>query len=133
MKKFLSLGLVCAALVCFCALPAVNAADAPADGQAMSHTKKPVTFNHSTHKSADCKVCHHTWDGAAAVKKCSDAGCHDNFDKKDKSVHSYYLAMHTKKAKKTDSCVSCHKKTAGKDKAMKKKLTGCKKSACHPE
>ncbi len=131
MKKFLSIGIVCAALVCFAALPVLNAADAPADGLSMAKTPKPVTFNHSTHTGDDCKVCHHTWDGAAPVKKCSEAGCHDNMDKKDKSVNSYYQAMHSKKAAKA-TCVSCHKKVAGKDKAKKKQLTGCKKSACHP-
>lgn len=132
MKKILSLGLVCAALVCFAALPNLNAADAPADGLKMAKTKNAVTFNHSTHASEDCKACHHKWDGAAAIKKCSDAGCHDNFDKKDKSVNSYYQAMHTRKAKETESCLSCHKAAAGKDKAKKKELTGCRKSACHP-
>lgn len=136
MKKFLSIGVVCAALVCFCALPVVSAVDAPADGLKMEKTKKPVVFNHSTHKADDCKTCHHTWDGASEVKSCSAAGCHDNFDKKDKSVNSYYQATHSKKAKKAPSCVSCHKDYAKKNKlkkADKKKLTGCKKSACHPE
>lgn len=135
MKKFMTLGLVCFALVCFCALPALNAADAPADGLKMEKSKKAkkhVVFNHSTHQSEDCKVCHHTWDGAAAVKACSAAGCHDNFDKKDKSVHSYYQATHSRKAKKAPSCLSCHKKVAKKDKSKKKMLTGCSKSACHP-
>ncbi|WP_461209699.1 cytochrome c3 family protein [Desulfocurvus sp. DL9XJH121] len=131
MKRFLTMGLVCAALVCFCALPALNAADAPADGLKMANTKKPVTFNHSTHKGEDCKVCHHTWDGAAPIKKCSDAGCHDKFDKKDKSKNSYYQAIHSKKASKP-TCVSCHKDVAGADKDKKKLLTGCNKSACHP-
>lgn len=131
MKKFLTLGLVCFALVCFCALPALNAADAPADGLKLANTKKNVTFNHSTHKGEDCKACHHTWDGSSAIKKCTDAGCHDSFDKKDKSEHGYYNAMHTKKGAHK-SCVACHKDAAGKDKDKKKLLTGCSKSACHP-
>jgi len=133
MKKILSLGLVCAALVCFCALPVLNAADAPADGLKMANTGKPVTFNHSTHASVDCKACHHKWDGAGAVKKCSTAGCHDKFDKKDKSVNSYYQAIHNKKPQGTQSCLSCHKDAAGSDKDKKKALTACKGSACHAD
>lgn len=131
MNKFFTMGLVCAALVCFAALPALNAADAPADGLKMEKTDKPVVFNHSTHTSEDCKVCHHTWDGSAAIKKCSDAGCHDVMDRKDKSVNSYYQALHNRRAERP-TCVSCHKDVAGKDKEMRKKLTSCRGSACHP-
>lgn len=132
MKKMLSIGAVCAAMVCFWAVAGVSAVDAPADGLKMEKTKKPVVFNHSTHTSADCQTCHHTWDGAAPIKSCAAAGCHDNFDKKDKSVHSYFKATHNRRAKEVPSCVSCHKKTAGKDRDLKKKLTGCRKSVCHP-
>ncbi len=130
MKKFLSMGLICAALVCFAALPALNAADAPADGLKLAATEKPVVFNHSTHKATDCKACHHKWDGAAPIQKCNNAGCHDVMDKKDKTVNSYYQAMHNKKAAKP-TCLSCHVDAAGKDKELKKKLTSCKGSACH--
>lgn len=132
MKKILSLGVICFAVACFCALPVLNAADAPADGLKMENTKNPVVFNHSTHKDSTCQDCHHKWDGASAIKKCSDAGCHDNLDKKAKGQDSYYKAMHNRRVKETDSCISCHGKVAGKDKAKKKHLTGCKKSACHP-
>lgn len=132
MKKFVSMGLMSAAVMCFVALPAVNAADAPADGLKMAKTAKPVVFNHSTHKADDCKACHHTWDGAGAIQSCAAAGCHDVMDKKDKSVNSYYLAMHNKKAAHP-TCVSCHADKAGDDKDLKKKLTGCKGSACHAE
>ncbi|NJB68209.1 hypothetical protein GGQ74_001882 [Desulfobaculum xiamenense] len=133
MKKILSLCVVCFAVACFCALPVLNAADAPADGLKMAKTAKAVVFNHGTHKDAKCQDCHHKWDGASAIKKCSDAGCHDNFDKKAKDASSYYQAMHAKKVKAADSCISCHLKAAGSDKDKKKQLTGCKKSACHPE
>lgn len=132
MKKFVSLGLMSAAVMCFVALPAVNAADAPADGLKMAKTEKPVVFNHSTHKANECKECHHTWDGAGAIGSCSEAGCHDVMDKKDKSVNSYYQAMHNKKAAHP-TCVSCHADVAGQDQEMKKKLTSCKGSACHAE
>lgn len=131
MKKSLFVSFLCAVVVCAFALSSVSASNAP-DGLKMAKTKKPVTFNHSTHKSAKCADCHHKSGGdESKIKACSAAGCHDNMNKKDKSDASYYKAMHGK-GKTISSCVSCHKKTAGKDKAMKKKLAGCKKSVCHP-
>lgn len=131
MKRVFSMMLACAAIVCFCAVAAM-AAQAPADGLKMAKTSKNVVFNHSAHKASDCKECHHTWDGAGAIKKCSDAGCHDVFDKADKSVKSYYQAMHNKKAK-LSTCVSCHTDAAAKlDKEAGKKLKSCAKSVCHP-
>lgn len=132
MKKLLTAG-VCALIVCAFALPNLYAVDAPADGIKMAYTASPVVFNHSTHKSADCTACHHTWDGSSEVKKCTTSGCHDNMDKKDKSVHSYYQTVHGKGGA-VATCVSCHKdfvKAGNKDR--KKELTSCKKSACHPE
>lgn len=132
MKKILFLGVVCFAIASFCALPVLNAADAPADGLKMEATKQPVTFNHSTHGDYECKDCHHQWDGSSAIKKCSDAGCHDNFDRKAKGPDSYYQAMHNRRVKDVQSCISCHGDVAGKDREMKRELTGCRKSACHP-
>ncbi len=124
---------VCALVLGVFAIPALYAADVPPDGLKMENTKNPVTFNHSTHKAEECVVCHHMSGGdASKIKKCSSEGCHDNFDKKDKSVHNYYKAMHGKGDKGTHSCLSCHKEKAGNDKDKKKELAGCKKSVCHP-
>ncbi|MEW5775058.1 MAG: cytochrome c3 family protein [Thermodesulfobacteriota bacterium] len=132
MKRVFSVFLTSAVVVCFFAVAALAAAKAPADGLKMAKTQKSVVFNHSTHKKVDCKDCHHEWDGAGAVKKCSDAGCHDVMDKADKSVKSYYQAMHNKKAK-VSTCVSCHDAEAAKlDKEAGKKLKSCAKSVCHP-
>ncbi len=123
---------VCALVLGVFAIPALYAADAPPDGLKMENTKNAVTFNHSAHKAEPCEACHHmAKDNPANIKKCSSAGCHDNFDKKDKSVHSYYQAIHGKGGT-VHSCVSCHKEKAGDDKAKKKELAGCKKSVCHP-
>lgn len=131
MKKIFFLGLLL--LVTAFALTAVAAAPkAPADGLKMDKTKKVVVFNHSTHKDIQCVDCHHPVDGKENYQNCASAGCHDNFDQKDKSVHSYYQAMHKKKGNKFDTCVSCHEKVAGADKAKKKELAGCAKSKCHP-
>lgn len=118
------------------AMPLI-AADAPADGLKMAATKKAknhVIFNHSTHTSADCAACHHPVDGKENYGKCSNDGCHSTAKADKKKAGSYYKIIHAKKVGKSGiaTCVSCHKETAGKDKAMKKALTGCKKSKCHP-
>lgn len=132
MKKTLLMSLLCAALVCAFGLASLHAADAPADGLKMEKTKNPVTFNHSAHASIDCKECHHKWDGAGAVQPCYASGCHDKLDRKDKSEHSYYKAMHGR-GKTVSSCLSCHKEEAKKmDKAAKKAMKSCRKSKCHP-
>jgi len=131
MKRIVFASLVCAALVLAVALPSLFAVDAPADGIKLAYFAKVVTFNHTTHKAQDCKVCHHTWDGAAAIQKCSVAGCHDSMDKKDKTEKSLYNCIHGKGAHPT--CLDCHKQTAGADKDKKSALTGCKGSKCHPE
>lgn len=131
MKKIFALGILL--LVSAFALTAIAAPAAPADGLKMEKTKKPVVFNHTTHASVACAECHHPVNGVEDYRKCSTAGCHDNFDPKDKkSINSYYQAMHKAKGAKFDTCVSCHVKVAGDDKAKKKELAGCAKSKCHP-
>ncbi|MGE4298268.1 MAG: cytochrome c3 family protein [Desulfovibrionaceae bacterium] len=128
MKKMLFICMVCAAVICAFSLSTVFAVDAPADGLKLAHTKNNVVFNHSTHTTTKCEVCHHK---GGDNYKCSTAGCHDDFDKKSKSETSYYNTMH-KGSKDRPSCVACHKDAAGADKDKKKMLTSCKKSACHP-
>lgn len=131
MKKLFTC-LVAAAIVCAFALPNLYAVDAPADGIKMEKTSNPVVFNHSTHQAEDCEFCHHKSGGDLAnIKACSSEGCHDAFDKKDKTEKNYYKAMHGKH-KTIPTCVSCHREKAGKDKELKKKLTSCKGSVCHP-
>lgn len=129
--------LLLSAIICLCAalvLPAIAAQpEVPADGIKMTKSgKKEVIFNHSTHKDEECNVCHHPVDGKDDYRPCGTEGCHDITGTKDKSVHSYNQAMHKKKDNKHQSCVSCHEKLAGDDKAKKKELAGCAKSKCHP-
>ncbi len=105
----------------------------PADGLKMEKSKKPVVFNHSTHKEVSCASCHHPVDGKEDYRKCSTAGCHDDLKAK-KGTKSYYFVLHAKKGTKFDTCVSCHVKVAkdkGYDKDKTKMLTGCAKSGCH--
>ncbi len=129
MRKQLFIALVAVFALAF-ALPLV-AADAPADGLKMQSTKKPVVFNHSTHKTAKCVDCHHLVDGKENFQKCGTAGCHSTDAADKKKADSYYNVIHSKKAKMS-TCISCHAEAAGGDKAKKKELTGCKGSKCHP-
>lgn len=130
-KMFLGM---CAALVLALTIPALAAKpDVPADGLKMEKTKTPVVFNHSTHKSAQCGECHHPVDGKENYSKCATAGCHDVFDRKDKSVKSYYNVMHSKSKLKFDTCMSCHQLAVEKAPDKKKDLTACKGSKCHPQ
>lgn len=134
MKK-LFMCFVVAACVCAFALPNLYAVDPPADGSMMDKTKQPVAFNHSTHQDEDCEFCHHmSKDDPANIKSCSSEGCHDVFDMKDKTQQSYYKAIHGNH-KTIPTCLSCHreKAKASGDKELKKKLTSCKGSACHPK
>ncbi len=120
------------------AAPAMAQPEVPADGLKMEASKKPVIFNHSTHKDVSCASCHHPVDGKEDFRKCSTAGCHDDFKAK-KGVKSYYNVMHARKGK-FDSCISCHNKVikekgidvkSPEGKEYKKMMTGCAKSGCH--
>jgi hypothetical protein len=132
MKKKLLLCLFCGVLVLGVSLPSLYAVDAPGDPIKLSNVPNKkysaVMFKHSVHADKECTACHHTWDGASPVKKCTDSGCHDQLDSKvKKGVHSYYNAIHARKGS-NNSCLSCHKKI--EDKAKKKLLTNCTKG-CH--
>ena len=54
-----------------------------------------MTFNHSTHKTVECVVCHHPVDGKESYAKCATAGCHDNLKDK-KGTNSLYYVVHAK-------------------------------------
>ena len=132
MRKMFILGVFC--ILAAFVLPALAAQpEAPADGLKMEKSgKKVVVFNHGTHKTFKCVDCHHPVNGKEDYRPCATAGCHDIQGQKDKSVNSYYQAMHKAKDPQHQSCVSCHAKQAGDDKDKKKELTGCAKSKCHP-
>lgn len=123
-----------ALLVLALAIPAIAAQPAaPADGLKMEATgKKVVVFNHTTHKDVTCVQCHHPVDGKEDFRKCNTSGCHDNMDRKDKSERGYYQAMHGKTSDKIKSCVACHTEVAAAKPDLKKELTACKGSKCHP-
>lgn len=131
MKKTLLLSLLCAALVVAFALPSLHAAPAAPADMVIKHFTEPlgkkaqakVPFSHTGHAQTDCKVCHHKWDGSAAVVGCASDGCHTDLKAK-KGDASLYMAFH---AKGDTSCQGCHK--AQKKAGQKTGPTSCK--ACH--
>lgn len=136
MRNVFLLALLSAFVLSVC-VGGVFAAEAPKEPIELKYFPKlQVKFPHAPHEAhkVECQVCHHKWDGQGAVKACGSAGCHDVFDRKDKSEKSLYKAIHTK-SKDPINCLTCHKKQVKEkkgDKEFKKKMTGCKGSACHP-
>lgn len=98
----------------------------------LEYLKKAVDFPHAPHTGAACVTCHHTWTGSEPMPKCSDSGCHDVMDPKDKTVRSFYNMVHGRGSEAVSSCLACHKEEAKKQPEKRKELTGCVKSACHP-
>ncbi len=136
MRKVFLLAFLCAIAVCV-SVGSVLAADAPSQPIELKYFPKlQVQFPHAPHAAhnVECQKCHHKWDGQGEVKACGSAGCHDVYDKKDKTEKSLYNAIHGK-SENPISCLSCHKMQVENkkgDKDFKKKMTGCKGSACHP-
>ena len=135
MKKSLIIGLMVAALICVFALPAVIAANAPADVITMTvpagekATKAEVVFPHKKHVDGglDCLVCHHKAADKDSIKGCSIEGCHTDASKgAKKDPKGFYQAFHSKAS--DASCLACHKK---EKKAGKAVPVGCKE--CHPK
>ncbi|THB65010.1 MAG: cytochrome C [Desulfovibrio sp.] len=127
--KTLSLAALTLAVVF--AAPALFAEQTGIDGIQLDYLAKIVTFNHSSHADLDCAKCHHQWDGASDITGCATPGCHDVFDKQDRTERSLYHVIH-KGSGDIGGCVSCHKAEAGDDRERKKLLAGCARSACHP-
>ena len=130
MKKTMVLTLAGLAICLFFALPVLYAQDAPSaivemDNMDGGANNLVVPFDHSAHAALGCEECHHTGE----MSNCSTAGCHDVFDKADKSASSYYFVMHGDAARST--CMSCHK-SADVDADRLKALKGCRNSVCHP-
>ena len=72
---------------------------------------------------------------AIAAQPPVPAGCHDNLKDK-KGTNSLYYVVHAKEKAdaplKHQSCLSCHVKVVAEKPDLKKELTGCAKSKCHP-
>ncbi|AGW12253.1 cytochrome c3 family protein [Megalodesulfovibrio gigas] len=124
--------LVLSVVLLAAAVGAVAAPQSPSSPLTLRYLKKEVVFPHAAHGALECRTCHHPWDGENPMPKCSEAGCHDVFDAKDKSEKSFYKIVHGPGAAAAPSCLACHKDTAAKNPERKKVLTGCAGSACHP-
>lgn len=132
--KAVTIVLSCAALLLAVALPSLYAVDSPSDPIEMAYLpSKTVMFPHTPHKDFECQKCHHKWDGKSDIVACASSGCHDSFDKKDRSEKSLYNMIHGKGSDTQMSCLACHKEQAGKDKDKRKKMLSCMGSACHPK
>ena len=127
--------------LCLLACCSLARAAAPEQPSEMNWTRRPVPFSHQAHFTALsdrgsqeelCVLCHHPVEGRESFLTCATEGCHDELNPKDKSVQSYFQATHKKKTETFHSCVSCHEQAAGSDTGRKKRLAGCKDSACHP-
>lgn len=107
--------------------------EAPSEPVAITGSKKTVMFPHDKgHEKYDCVICHHKVDGKESFAKCADAGCHDDLTAK-KGEKSLYYVMHSKSQElKHQTCMSCHVKIVAEKPDLKKALTGCSQSKCHP-
>lgn len=99
---------------------------------AFKGSKKTVMFPHAAHAKVECVVCHHKVNGEPTFQKCASSGCHDDLTAK-KGEKSLYFVVHNKGADlRHQSCLACHSKVAEEKPDLKKELTGCSKSKCHP-
>ena len=132
MKKVLVLTCIMVFTLALAAFAAPAAPDKPLE---FKGSQKTVMFPHAVHAKVECVTCHHKVDGKESYAKCATAGCHDNLKDK-KGTNSLYYVMHAKEKAdaplKHQSCLSCHVKVVAEKPDLKKDLTGCAKSKCHP-
>ena len=83
------------------------------------------------HAKVECVTCHHQVDGKESFAKCGSSGCHDDLTGKQGEKSLYYV-VHTKKELKHNNCIGCHSKVVEGKPDLKKDLTACAKSKCHP-
>lgn len=129
MKKFMFLAYI---LTLALALPAL-AAQPPVPDKPLEFkgSKKTVMFPHAPHQKVECVTCHHKVQDKETFQKCATAGCHDDLTAK-KGEKSLFYVVHTKTGLKHQTCLECHTKVVAEKPELKKDLTGCAKSKCHP-
>lgn len=134
-RMFGSMGLL--ALAALVACPTLSGAEGrpevPGAPLPFSGSKKTVMFDHlKGHKDIECVVCHHRVDGKETYAKCANEACHFDLTAK-KGVDSLYYVVHSKsKELKHATCLSCHTRTVAEKPDIKKQMTGCSQSWCHP-
>ena len=110
-----------------------NQPEVPKDPVAIKGSKKTVMFPHANHSKIECVVCHHKVDGKENFQKCATAGCHDNLEEKKGLNRLYFLIQRNRKELKHKTCLECHAKVVAEKPDLKKAMTSCKGSKCHPE
>lgn len=129
MKKIFALTCTLALLFAVSAWAAPAAPDKPVE---IKGSQKSVMFPHTTHAKIECVTCHHLVDGKESYAKCGSSGCHDDLTAK-KGEKSLFYAIHSKSEDlKHTSCMACHTKVVAEKPELKKEMTGCAKSRCHP-
>lgn len=144
MRKLFLPGFVCGAvcsLIVAAPLVAVQATEGqsgdtpemPREPIALTGSKKTVMFSHvQGHEDIKCVVCHHNVNDKPSFAKCSASGCHDDLTAR-KGERSLYFVVHNKGAGlKHQSCMKCHAEVVAEKPDLKKALTGCTQSRCHP-
>ena len=117
MKKFMFLACI---LTLALALPALAAQPpVPDKPLELKGSKKTVMFPHAPHQKVECVTCHHKVQDKENFQKCATAGCHDDLTAKKGEKSLFY-------------CLLCHTKVVAEKPELKKDLTGCAKSKCHP-
>ena len=128
MKKIFALTCMLALIFAVSAWAAPAAPDKPVE---IKGSQKAVMFPHAPHEKVECVTCHHLVDGKESFAKCGSAGCHDDLTAK-KGEKSLFYVIHTKTGLKHTNCAECHSKVVAEKPDLKKDLTGCAKSKCHP-
>ena len=128
MKKVLVLTCIMVFALALSAFAAPAAPDKPLE---FKGSQKTVMFPHTVHAKIECVTCHHQVDGKETFAKCGSSGCHDDLTGKQGEKSLYYV-VHTKKELKHMNCFGCHSKVVEEKPELKKDLTACAKSKCHP-
>ncbi len=128
MKKVLVLTCIMVFTLALAAFAAPAAPDKPLE---FKGSQKTVMFPHAVHAKVECVTCHHLVDGKESFAKCGSSGCHDDLTGKQGEKSLYYV-VHTKKELKHPNCLGCHSNVGEEKPDLKKDMTGCAKSKCHP-
>ena len=86
-----------------------KAPDKPIELKSSEHKKMWVKFDHATHESVECDVCHHAApsDAKDAYVSCgASEECHSLKGTRERDPQSLFWAYHTKNSER--SCYGCH-------------------------
>lgn len=87
--------------------PNLKNLDKPIELDAGDEKNMYVIFNHSTHKSVACRVCHHEGLPGNRYASCASPECHAITAPSSREPLSVFMAYHAPDMKR--SCLGCHK------------------------